>query len=223
MEEFIPGASVLCRAQPPLCLLETCLIKNTILLITLLPVNEPDPSIPDSTQSTPALPLDLRCTGKLPSPSSTWSAEHWDWGAEHQNLGAEPRNGSTRHEKGWKSVGEPLPWLQPKGPQAAGGGRGWEWGKEKIPTRFTEQTSQEQLLCRCLSVCTWQRHSPRAISSGHGQRSPCTAPSPARPPQSTAPCHRPSRVPKQCCPARGDTNGTGDTRTGPKKRFLTLV
>lgn len=50
MQEFIPGAAVLCRAQhqqpPPHHPLETCLIKNTILLITLLPANEPDPSLP---------------------------------------------------------------------------------------------------------------------------------------------------------------------------------
>lgn len=134
---------------------------------------------PDSTQCTPAVPLDLRCAGICPVPSSAWSAEHWDWGAEHQNWGAEPRNGNTKHQNGWKGVGEPLPWLQPKGPQAAGGGRGWEWGKEKIPTRFTEQTSQEQPLCAAFQRAHGNGTRPEPFPPGTANTVP--SPSPARP------------------------------------------
>lgn len=165
----------------------------------------------------------LRCTGKLPSPSSTCSAEHWDWGAKHQNWGAEPRNGSTKHQKGWKGVGEPLPWLQPKRPQAAGGGRGWEWGKEKIPTRFTEQTSQEQPLCSAFERAHGNGTRPEPFPPGTAKRVPVL--SPARPglPRVTARCHRLSHVPRQGCRARRDTNGTDATRTSPGKKFLTLA
>ena len=57
----------------------------------------------------------------------------------------------------------------PKGPRQLGGGRGWEWGKQKIPTQFTEQTSQAQPLSARLSACAWQRCSPKAISFGQSQ------------------------------------------------------
>lgn len=142
---------------------------------------------PDSTQCTPALPLDLRCAGICPVPSSAWSAEHWDWGAEHQNWGAEPRNGNTKHQNGLEGCWRASALAAAQRAPGSWRGKGLGMGQRENPNAIHRANFPGAAFVRCLSACTWQRHSPRAISSGHSQHSPSAVPSPARPLQESLP------------------------------------
>lgn len=102
-------------------------------------------------------------------------------------------------------------------------GKGLGMGQRENPNAIHRANFPGAAFVRCLSACTWQRHSPRAISSGHSQHSPCRPqPGPASP-GVTAWCLGLIRAPGQCCRAHKDTCGTGATRTSPEKRFLTLA
>lgn len=96
-------------------------------------------------------------------------------------------------------------------------------GQRENPNAIHRANFPGAAFVRCLSACTWQRHSPRAISSGHSQHSPRRPqPGPASP-GVTAWCLGLIRAPGQCCRAHKDTCGTGATRTSPGKRFLMLA
>jgi len=135
----------------------------------------------------------------------------------------------------------------PKGPwqlMAGGGGRGWEWGKRRIPTRFTEQTSQPFVrppfsvrMATALAQSHFLRAEPREQRCPRrGTASPCPPPCPrARPqPSSASPgvaarCHRQFGLILRSqamppCPRRRSGHGwhgCRGTRNSLGKRFLT--